>query len=107
MSVNTKLTGKDVLSKKDLLEKAAALIRFEYSPLEKTFEKQTNDITKQRELITKKKTKKTIIGTDEKYYNKVRNALLYLPKEQVEKYIKIDKRIEKKNESSGFRIWKA
>ena len=35
------LTGKDVIVKKDLLEKAAILKRLEYSPLGKSFEKQT------------------------------------------------------------------
>ena len=32
------LTSKDVLSEKELLEKAAAIKRFEYSPLGKAFE---------------------------------------------------------------------
>ena len=37
------LTGKDVLpEKKDLLEKAAAIKRFEYSPLGKELKKQTS-----------------------------------------------------------------
>ena len=44
----------------------------------------------------RKKTKeinswKTIIGKDEKYHEKVRNVLLYLPKEQVEEFVEIDK----------------
>ena len=69
--------------KKDLLEKAAALKRFENSPLGKAFEKQTNVIEKQSEIINKKEEKrqklsKTIIGTDEKYCEKVGNILLYL-----------------------------
>ena len=69
--------------KKDLLEKAAALKRFENSPLGKAFEKQTNVIEKQSEIINKKEDKrqklsKTIIGKDEKYCEKVGNVLLYL-----------------------------
>ena len=69
--------------KKDLLEKAAALKRFENSPLGKAFEKQTNVIEKQSEIINKKEDKrqklsKTIIGTDEKYCEKAGNILLYL-----------------------------
>ena len=69
--------------KKDLLEKAAALKRFENSPLGKAFEKQTNVIEKQSEIINKKEDKrqklsKAIIGTDEKYCEKVGNILLYL-----------------------------
>ena len=69
--------------KKDLLEKAAALKRFENSQLGKAFEKQTNVIEKQSEIINKKEDKrqklsKTIIGTDEKYCEKVGNILLYL-----------------------------
>ena len=93
------LTGKDILSEKDLLEKAAAIKRFEYSPLGKAFEKWTNFIKKQIEVINKKnykrnKLQKTIIGTDQKYRDNVRNALLYLPKKQVEKYVEIDKRIK-------------
>ena len=39
------LTGKDVLPEKDLLEKAAGLKRFEYSPLDKELRAQT-DIAK-------------------------------------------------------------
>ena len=35
------MTGKDVLPKQDLLEKAAAIKRFEYSLLDKELEKQT------------------------------------------------------------------
>ena len=35
------LTGKDVLAGKDLLEKAAALKRFKYSPLARELKKQT------------------------------------------------------------------
>ena len=35
------LTGKGVLSEKDLLEKAATIKRFKYSPLSKEFKKQT------------------------------------------------------------------
>ena len=44
--------------KKDLLEKAAALKRFENSPLGKAFEKQTNVIEKQSEIINKKEDKR-------------------------------------------------
>ena len=92
------LTGKDVLPEKDLLERAAAIKRFEYSPLGKTFAKQTNVIKKQTEIINKKEDKrnklKTIIVTDGKYRDKVRNALLYLLNEQVEKYVEIDKRMK-------------
>ena len=51
------LTGKDVLSEKDLLEKAAALKIFEYSPLGKAFEKLTNVIKNRQRLLTRKKTK--------------------------------------------------
>ena len=39
--------------KKNLLEKATTLKRFEYSPLDKAFEKQTNVIKKQTEVIIK------------------------------------------------------
>ena len=74
------LAGKD-----SNLFKAATLKRFEYSLLGKAFEKQTV-IKKQTEVVNKKEDKrnkllKTIIRTDEKY----------LPKEQVEKYVNIDK----------------
>ena len=41
------LTGKDVLPKKDLLEKAATMKRFEYSPLGKELKAQT-DIAKKK-----------------------------------------------------------
>ena len=41
------MTGKDVLAKKDLLEKAATIKRFEYSPLGKELKKQTNVAEKQ------------------------------------------------------------
>ena len=41
------LTGKDVLPEKDLLEKAAAMKRFKYSPLGKELKKQTSVAEKQ------------------------------------------------------------
>ena len=41
------LTSKDVLSEKDFLEKAAAIKRFEYSPLGEDLKKQTNVAEKQ------------------------------------------------------------
>ena len=41
-----------------------------------------------------KKKKKKIIGTYKKYRDKLRNYLLYLPKEQVEQYVSIDKRMK-------------
>ena len=90
------LTSKGVLSEKDLLEKAAAIKRFEYSPLGKAFEEQANAIKKQTEFIDKKEDKidkllETIVGTDEKYRDKMNNALLYLPKRQVEEFAEIDK----------------
>ena len=49
---------------------------------------------RQRLIIRKKKRNKllkTIIRTDKKYCKKVRNALTFLPKKQVEKYVEIDK----------------
>ena len=52
------LTGKDVLSENDLLEKAAALKRFWYSPLRRAFEQQTNVIKKQTEVINEKEDKR-------------------------------------------------
>ena len=44
-------------------------------------------------LLIRKKTKllETIVGTDEKYRDKMNNALLYLPKRQVEKFAEINK----------------
>ena len=41
------LTGNDVLPQKDLLEKAATMKRFEYSPLGKELKKQTSVAEKQ------------------------------------------------------------
>ena len=69
--------------------------RFEYSPLDKVVEKQTV-IQKQIEVINKKEDKspETIIGTDEKYLDKVANALLYFPREQVEQYVEIDNKMK-------------
>ena len=46
-------TGKDVLSEKDLVEKAAALKRFEYSPLGKELKKQINVAEKQYQNFDK------------------------------------------------------
>ena len=74
-----------------MLEKAATLKWFEYSLLGKAFEIQTNVIKKQTEVISKKEMK------NEKYCDKVENALLYLSKEQVEKYVEIDKRMKLKD----------
>ena len=90
------LTHKDVLFEKDLLEKAVALKRFKYSLLGKVFAKQTDVIKKHTEVINKKEDKrskllKTIVT---KYHDKVENALLYLPKVQVEKYVGIDKKMK-------------
>ena len=58
-------------------------------------------LKKQTEVIEKKEGKrikllKRIIGTDEKNQHKVENALLYLPKKQIEKYVKIDKKLSLK-----------
>ena len=47
------LTGKDVLSQKDLLEKAAAWKRFEYSPLGSVLKKQTSVVQKQYQGLNK------------------------------------------------------
>ena len=41
------MTGKDVLHEKDLLEKAATMKRFEYSPFGKELKKQTRVAEKQ------------------------------------------------------------
>ena len=90
------MTHKDVLLEKDLLEKAVALKRFKYSLLGKVFAKQTDVIKKHTEVINKKEDKrskllKTIVI---KYRDKVENALLCLPKVQVEKYVGIDKKMK-------------
>ena len=45
-------TGKDVLREKDLLEKAAAIKKFEYSPLGKELKKQTSVAEKQYKNLT-------------------------------------------------------
>ena len=47
------MTDKDVLPENDMLEKATALKRFDYSPLGEAFEKQTNFIKKQTKVINK------------------------------------------------------
>ena len=71
-----------------MLEKAAILKVFELL--------KSGEMLLKTELINKKEDKrnkllKTITGTDEKYREKVENSLLYLPKEQVEKYVETDK----------------
>ena len=38
--------------------------------------------------------KQKIIGTYKKYRDKLKNYLLYMPKEQVEQYVSIDKRMK-------------
>ena len=68
------MTDKDVLFEKYLLEKAAAIKRFGYSPLGKAFEKQT--VIKKQKEDKRNNLFKTIIGTDEKYRDKVGNALV-------------------------------
>ena len=45
------LIGKDVLPKRGLLEKAATMKRFEYSPLGKEFKAQTDIVKKQDEKL--------------------------------------------------------
>ena len=47
MFVNISLTGKDVLSEKDLLEKVATMKRFEYWLLSSELKKQTDIAEKQ------------------------------------------------------------
>ena len=47
------LTGNDVLPQKDLLEKAATMKRFEYSPLGKELKKQTSVAEKQYQSFDK------------------------------------------------------
>ena len=47
------MTGKDILPEKDLLEKAAAIKRFEYSPLGKELKKQTSVAEKQYQTLDK------------------------------------------------------
>ena len=51
------LTGEDVLPKKDLLEKAASIKRFEYSPLCKELEKQTSIAEKHHQKFESNKSK--------------------------------------------------
>ena len=53
-------------------------------------------LKKQTKVINKKgdkrnKLSKTILKTAEKYHQKAINALPYLPKEQIAKYVEIDK----------------
>ena len=45
------LSGKDVLPEKDLLEKAATIKRFEYSPLDKELKAQTDIAKKQYQKL--------------------------------------------------------
>ena len=47
------MTGKDVLVEEDLLEKAATIKRFEYSPLGSELKKQTNIVKKNIKRISK------------------------------------------------------
>ena len=47
VNMNLFLTGKNVLTEKDLLEKAATMKRFEYSPLGKELKVQTDIAMKQ------------------------------------------------------------
>ena len=88
------LTGKDVLPEKELLEKAAAIKRFEYSPLCRAF-------VNRLKLLEKNKNKikiieiiiiKTITENDENKCENVKMVLLSLPKKEVEEYVKIDKK---------------
>ena len=91
------MIGKDVLPEKDLLEKAAALKRFEYSPLGSDLEKDTsvaerksselNKSFEKEELLRIKKEKPAIISEsklmyDGKYhfsdYKILENILIFL-----------------------------
>ena len=88
-------TGKDVFPEKDLSEKGATLKRFEYSKLLQTRLMLLK--SRLRLLIRKEITNKllkAITETDEKCRDKVENALRFLPKEQIEKYVEIDKRMK-------------
>ena len=96
------LTGKDVLPEKELLEKAAAIKRFEYSPLCRAFVNRLF-LRNRLELLEKNKNKikiiekiiiKTITENDENKCENVKMVLLSLPKKEVEGYVKIDKKNE-------------
>ena len=60
------LTGKDVLPKKDLLQKTATIKRFEYSPLGKELKAQTDIAKKQYQTLD------TIYESDEKEEPKIK-----------------------------------
>ena len=51
-------------------------------PLDKTFEEQTMLLRKRLKLLKRKKNPKIIVGTDEKYCDKVRKVLHSLPKRE-------------------------
>ena len=79
------LTGTSVFPKKDFLEKAATLKRFEYSPLGKAFKNRLMLLKSRLMVINKKEDKRNrllnpIIRTNKNYRNKMENALLHLPK---------------------------
>ena len=76
------MTGKDVLSEKDLLQKAAAIKRFEYLPSGSELNKQVSVVEKQyqglnklfksdekEEPVTNKKEKPTITGNSKLMYD--------------------------------------
>ena len=79
------LTGTSVFPKKDFLEKAATLKRFEYSQLGKAFKNRLMLLKSRLIVINKKEDKrnrllKPIIRTNKNYRDKMENALLHLPK---------------------------
>ena len=51
-------------------------------PLDKTFEEQTMLLRKRLRLLKRKNNPKIIVGTDEKYCDKVRKVLHSLPKRE-------------------------
>ena len=81
------LTGKDVLSEKDLPEIAAALKKFEYSPLGKELKAQTSAAEKQSQKIDKvfESTKKEEIKSHDKLLNIYTTKYDNLPEDQKKK----------------------
>ena len=99
-------TGKDDLPEKDLLEKAATMKRFEYSPLAKEIKAQTDTAKKQYQKVAETFEFDNIIKKEEpifKDYNK--SNLIYNSKYSFYKYYRDSKKMITFLSNQGIRFY--
>ena len=97
------LTGKDVLPEKDLLEKAATIKRFEYSPLDKELKAQTDIAKKQYQKLDNTFTSDEIIKKERQALeNYSKSNLIYNSKLSFYKYYRHSKKFHSVSLKSNY-----